>query len=132
MIQAVAGIRDQAGLHGAGAEDVDADDLQHVVAIGELGVDLDDRARHGDLRQARASSRIDRFVETAARAAHLEIGVAGEKLHAERELVDRGAGDERHRVAERDAERDGEHRQRAARLVLRQRAGEHGARRGEA
>ena len=34
--------------------------------------------------------RIERLVEAAARPAHLEIGVAGERLHALRELVDRG------------------------------------------
>ena len=129
MIQTVGCVGDQAGLHGACTEGVDADDLQHVAAIGELGIDFHDRARHRNLGQPR-QLRIDRFIETAARSSHLEIGVAGEKLHAERELVDCSAGDELHGVAERNSERDREHRQRAARLVLRERTGEHGSRRG--
>jgi hypothetical protein len=90
MIETVVRLGDQAGLHGAGTEDVDADDLQHVVAIAELGIRLDDGTRYGHLGQP-GQLRIDRLVETAARAAHLEIGVAGEELHAESEFVDRSA-----------------------------------------
>ena len=53
--------------------------------------------------------RIEAFVEAASRTSKLQIGLAGEGLHAERELVDRGGGDELHGVAERDAESDREH-----------------------
>ncbi len=75
MIQAVGGVSDQAGLHGGRTEYVDADDLQRIAAIGELGVELDHRARRGHLAQP-GKLRIERFVETAPRSSHLEIRVA--------------------------------------------------------
>ena len=124
VIQAVGGIRDQPRLHCGCTEYVDADNLERIAAIGELCIELDHRARRGHLAQPRKLW-IDRFVEAASRTSHLEIRIARKKLHAERELVDRCAGDELHCVAERDAECDGEHRQYAARLVLRERTGEH-------
>ena len=75
MIQTIAGVCDQSGLHGACTEHIDTDDLQRIAAIGELGIELDHRARLGHTRQS-GKPRIDRFVETAARTTHLEIRVA--------------------------------------------------------
>ena len=49
---------------------------RYVVTVGELRVDLHDRARHRHLRQPRELG-IQAFVETAPRTADLEIGVAG-------------------------------------------------------
>src|SRR3984893_3227523 len=124
MIEAVRGVRDQAGLHDACTEYLDSYALQCVAALGELRVELDHRARRGHLAQS-GKYRIDRFVETAPRTSHLEIRIAREKLHAERKLVHCRTGNELYRVAERNPERDGEHRQHAARLVLRERSGKH-------
>src|ERR1700675_3935238 len=100
MIKAIRGIRDQARLHGACTEYIDPNDLQRIAAIGELRVELDHRARRGNLAQP-GKSRIDRFVETAPWTSHLKIRIARKKLHPERELVDCGTGNELHRVAER-------------------------------
>ena len=58
--------------------------------------------------------RVERFVEAGARAAHHQVGFAGEVPRGELELVDRARVDEVHRDAERNAERDGEHRERSA------------------
>src|ERR1700676_1286097 len=129
MIKAIGGVRDQTGLHDAGTEYIDTDDLQRVAAIGELRIELDHRARRGHLAQS-GKCRIDRFVETAPRTSHVKIRIAREKLHAKRELVDCRTGNELYRVAERNPERDGEHRQHAARLVLRERSGKHELQRG--
>ena len=93
--------------------------LQHVVAIGDPRVDLDHGTRDRNLGHPRelrksASSKPLRGPRTS------EVGGAGQKLHALSELVDRCRADELHRVAERDAQRDRENRQKAACFVLRQ------------
>ena len=53
--------------------------------------------------------------------------LAGQRLHALRELVHAACVDELHRVAERDAERDREHGERDPQPVLRERAAQHRA-----
>ncbi len=115
---------DEPGLDESGTEDIDADDPERVVAARELRVDLDHGTRHGHARQPR-EHRIDALVEPGTRPAHLEIGLAGKRLHALRELVHRRLVDELHRVAERDAERDREHGERGTHPVLRERAPQH-------
>ncbi len=52
---------------------------------------------------------------------HREIGLPGERLHSRGEFVDGRLIDELDRVAESDAERDGEYRQSEPALVLRER-----------
>ena len=113
----------------AGTEYIDTDELQHVATIGELRVELDHRACRGHLAQP-GKCRIDRFVETAPRTSHLKICIARQKLHAKRKLVHCRTGNELYRIAERDPERDGEHRQHVARLVLRKRSGKYEPQRG--
>jgi hypothetical protein len=125
--RAAAGLRNSAsgrherGLDVAGAEDVDAHDVQRVGAAREPGVELDARARRGDLRQL-GDGRVDGFGKPGAGPANFEVGVARERLHAQRKLVDRGPVDELDRVTERDAERNGYHGKQRARAVVRQRA----------
>ena len=58
--------------------------------------------------------RIERFRKTAAAAAHLEVGFAGERAHRRRHVAHRRAVDEMHAVAERHAERDAGDRERHA------------------
>ena len=97
----------------------------------DLRVDFDDRTRHGHVRHPRDAG-IDCLRKAATRPAHLEIGVAGERPHTLRQLVDRGRVDELHRVAERDAERDRKDRERDAHPVLRERAAHRGQIRNKA
>ena len=115
----------------AGAKDIETDDLERCVAANDLGVDLDDGARHRHLRHP-GDAGIDRFGETAARSAHLEVGIAREHLDALRQLVDRGGIDELHRVAQRHAECDRQHREHGADPILRERAAHRGAIRSKA
>ena len=85
-IEAILGGADQAGLHAGSAEGVDADDFQHVVAIGNPRIDLHNRTCDRDFRHA-CEPWIDAFVKAGTRAAHLKIGGAGEELHAIGALV---------------------------------------------
>ena len=115
--------RNEVGLHESRPEDVEAEEAKRLLAPRRPDVRLDHRARYGDLGQA-GEARVERLVEACARAAQLEVGGAGERLHGVRELADRRLVDELHRVAERDAERDRGERERKAAPALPERAEE--------
>jgi hypothetical protein len=119
-IEAVDGARDHSWLQVTRAKHVDADDPQRCVPPGELGIDFYHGARDGHVPQPR-DLWIEGFRKAAARPADFEIGVAGQRLHALRKLVDGRGVDELHRVTERDPERYRDHRQRGPCPVLRER-----------
>jgi len=56
------------------AKNVETDDAQHLVALRELRIDLDQRTRDRDLGQCR-ELRVQRFVEAAAGSANFEIKI---------------------------------------------------------
>src|SRR5262249_11354026 len=126
QVQTILRLGNQTWLDARCAEGVDAQDLQDVLAAAQLGVDLDDRARQRYFRKAR-KLRVQALVEAAAWTADLQIGLSGEHLHSERELVDRGCRDELYRVSKRDPEGDRKQRQQASRLVVRESSGENRA-----
>ncbi len=111
-------------------EDIDPQHAQAFVATGEACIDLDDGARRGDFRPPR-ELRIEELVEARARAAHLQVGVSCERLHAQRELVHRRAVDELHREAERNAECDRKHGEGGAQPVLREGRSDHRTQRAD-
>jgi len=97
--------------HAAGAEQVDADQLEDARLVGgnHQRVDLDQRARHRD-GGIGGDALEHRIVEAAARTAHFEVGLAGRRAHRLRELARRRRVDELHGESERDT--DGDRRQR--------------------
>ena len=108
------------------AKRVDAVDPQRIRAADDLGIDLHHRARHRDVVGAR-DAREQHLVEAAARTANLEVRRARHRLHPAHEFGHRGPVDRRHREAERDAQRDREHRQREASTVAAECAADRGA-----
>jgi hypothetical protein len=95
------------------AQDVDAGERDGALAAGYAGLQLERRAcqRHPfKLRDAR----IQRLREAAARAAHLEVGFAGERAHRGGDVAHCRLVDQMHAVAQRHAERDAGDRQRHA------------------
>ena len=80
---------------------------------GDADVELERRARQRDAGKPR-DARVERFGKAGAAAAHLEVGLAGERAHRRRDVAHRGAVDQVHAVAERDAERDAGDRERHA------------------
>jgi hypothetical protein len=95
------------------AQDVDPGQAQGALACGDPGLQLERGTRHRDAGKLR-DPRVERLREAAAAAAHLEIGLAGERAHRGGDVAHRRAVDEVNAVAQRDAERDAGHRERHA------------------
>ena len=89
---------------------VQPDHADGALGAGDAGLELEPRVhpRHagqpGDLR-------VKRLGKAGAPASHLQARLAGEQPHGRGQVLDGGAVHEKHRVAERDTERDAGHRE---------------------
>jgi hypothetical protein len=80
-------------------------------------IDLEHGTRNRHFGHA-GDGRVQRFVKPAARAAHSQIGFAGERVERLREFVGGLVIDELHGVTERDAQSDGQYRDQQPALLL--------------
>src|SRR5205823_2396645 len=94
-------------------QDVDAYHAQRALGAGDGDVELEHGANEAQLRQL-GDARVERLGKAGAAAAYLDVGFTGHRAHRGGRVLDRGAVDEMHRVAERDAEGDASHRERQA------------------
>ncbi len=112
-------VADERGLQGGGAKRVEPEHLERLAAPGQGGLELEDGTCCADRRIACELGE-QPLREALARTAHHDVGFAHEALGRQAELVQSGRVDQIHRGAERDPERDGEHRDRQARRLLAQ------------
>ena len=111
----------QHGLHLRGAQRVEAQNAENVRAARKRNLEIHGRVCRLDLRQAR-EARVERLLESGARAAHHQVGFSGEMPGRQFEFVDCARVDEMHCNAQRHAQRDGENGEGGASRVFAQRA----------
>lgn len=95
------------------AQHVDTGDMERVLGIGDADIELEHRA-YGVYAADARNGRVKGFRETAAPAAHFDIGFSGDGAYGSRYVRHRRAVDEVHGVSQRNAERDAQDRQEQA------------------
>jgi len=93
--------------------------VRRPARAGDPGLQLQARTCDRDARQS-SELHVQRIVESAAPAAHLEVCVSRERAHRRGELFDRGAVHQMHAETERDAERDADDREQRAQALVRE------------
>ncbi len=104
-------VADEGGLQGGGAKRIESEHLERLAAPGQGGLELEDGTGRVD-RGIACELGEQPFREALARTAHHDVGFADEPLGRQAELVQCGGVDQIYRGAERDSQRDGEHRDR--------------------